>query len=103
MKTSEGRDLILYPAVVHLRVLPLLVLIGIAAGADVNICENVANNLFVPHVSNCSEYYLCMGKFVHFLLSIVLFIILYYQRRWPFLGRVPMGTSSTLALKSARS
>ncbi|KAH8314910.1 hypothetical protein KR074_011945, partial [Drosophila pseudoananassae] len=50
-------------AVVHLRVLPVLALIGVAAvNADVNICENVVNNLFLPHLTNCSQYYLCMEE-----------------------------------------
>ncbi|KAH8379272.1 hypothetical protein KR009_003965 [Drosophila setifemur] len=33
-----------------------------AVDSDINICSNVANNLFLPHVSNCSKYYLCMSE-----------------------------------------
>ncbi|XP_030375338.1 protein obstructor-E-like [Scaptodrosophila lebanonensis] len=32
---------------------------GIKSGVD--ICSNVVDNLFLPHISNCSEYYLCIG------------------------------------------
>ncbi|XP_030375337.1 probable chitinase 10 [Scaptodrosophila lebanonensis] len=27
---------------------------------EVNLCSNVANNVFLPYVGNCSKYYLCM-------------------------------------------
>ncbi|KAM8708284.1 hypothetical protein ACLKA7_015281 [Drosophila subpalustris] len=30
--------------------------------AAINICSNAADNLFLPHISNCSEYYLCIAK-----------------------------------------
>ncbi|KAI8041161.1 hypothetical protein M5D96_005413 [Drosophila gunungcola] len=33
-----------------------------AANGEVNICSNVVSNLFLPHVSNCSKYYLCMSE-----------------------------------------
>ncbi|XP_017051968.1 protein obstructor-E [Drosophila ficusphila] len=47
----------------RLTLLALVVLIGSceAADGDVNICSNVADNMFVPHVGNCSKYFLCMS------------------------------------------
>ncbi|BFF96894.1 protein obstructor-E [Drosophila madeirensis] len=33
-----------------------------AVGADINICSGVVSNLFLPHISNCSQYYLCMSE-----------------------------------------
>ncbi|KAH8369635.1 hypothetical protein KR093_000373, partial [Drosophila rubida] len=30
--------------------------------ASVNICSNVTDNLFLPSVGNCSDYYLCVGE-----------------------------------------
>jgi len=48
----------------HLTLLALVALIGgcRAADGDVNICSDVVSNLFLPHVSNCSKYYLCMSE-----------------------------------------
>ncbi|KAH8256937.1 hypothetical protein KR038_000052, partial [Drosophila bunnanda] len=51
---------VMYPK----TLLAIVALIGIcgAADADINICSNAVNNLFLPHVSNCSLYYLCMSE-----------------------------------------
>ncbi|XP_017128380.1 protein obstructor-E-like [Drosophila elegans] len=48
----------------HLTLLALAALIAScwAANGEVNICSNVVSNLFLPHVSNCSKYYLCMSE-----------------------------------------
>ncbi|EDV97484.1 GH16897 [Drosophila grimshawi] len=43
-----------------LTVLFLATLVGHGLG-DVNICSNVTDNLFLPHIANCSEYYLCVS------------------------------------------
>ncbi|KAH8270061.1 hypothetical protein KR018_003463, partial [Drosophila ironensis] len=50
--------------VMNRGILLVLALIGLseAATTEVNICSNVVNNLFLPHLSNCSQYYLCMEE-----------------------------------------
>ncbi|XP_052844449.1 uncharacterized protein LOC128257470 isoform X1 [Drosophila gunungcola] len=55
----------LMPKMMHrLTLLALAALIAScwAANGEVNICSNVVSNLFLPHVSNCSKYYLCMSE-----------------------------------------
>lgn len=46
------------------KLLTALVLVGLIGNglAEVNLCSNVVDNLFLPHVTNCSEYYLCVGE-----------------------------------------
>lgn len=46
------------------KLLTVLVLVGLMGNvlAEVNLCSNVVDNLFLPHVTNCSEYYLCIGE-----------------------------------------
>ncbi|KAH8404465.1 hypothetical protein KR222_005689, partial [Zaprionus bogoriensis] len=48
-----------------LTVLSFAALIGNGL-ATVNLCSNVADNLFLPHITNCSEYYLCIGQLSSF-------------------------------------
>ncbi|EDW19449.2 peritrophin-48 [Drosophila mojavensis] len=43
-----------------LTLISLATLLGVGL-ADVNICSNVVDNLFLPSLDNCSDYYLCVG------------------------------------------
>lgn len=57
--------MLLSPPVMY-KLLTVLVLVGLIGNglATVNLCSNVVDNLFIPHVTNCSEYYLCIGKYI---------------------------------------
>lgn len=66
IETKRTRGTYYVSPLVMYKLLTVLVLVGLIGNglAEVNLCSNVVDNLFLPHVTNCSEYYLCIGKYI---------------------------------------